>query len=250
MGTLSSRVPLERRLEANWRAVRERLASACRTAERDPAEVELLAVTKTVSVDIAAALVRLGQTSLGENRAPEFARKVEALENEGLAPHWHFIGSIQRNKARRVVQSASTLHSIDSIALLETLERIAKELDKQPSLYLQVNVSDESQKHGFSATEISQAVEVARSCEHLELAGLMGMGPRLVDAGESERRAGALQSFERLREIGDSLDESAFVQNEVRYSMGMSGDLEEAVLAGSHIVRVGTALFEGIEDAQ
>lgn len=230
--------------------MRERLATACRNARRDPSEVELLAVTKKVSVDIAAALVRLGQTSLGESRAPEFERKVEALKNEGLTPRWHFIGSIQRNKVRRVVQSANTLHSIDSIALLETIERIAAELNKQPSLYLQVNVSDESQKHGFSATELPQAIEVARNCEHIELAGLMGMGPRMVGAEDHDRRAGARTSFERLHELGDSLDKTAFGENEVRYSMGMSSDLEEAVLAGSHVVRVGTALFEGIEGAQ
>lgn len=211
----------------------------------------MLAVTKKVSVDIAAALVRLGQKSLGENRAPELARKVEALD--GLDPHWHFIGTLQRNKVRRVIQSAQTLHSIDSVALLETIDRIASELDARPGhgpgLYVQVNVSDESEKHGFSASDLPKAVEVAHGLKHIKLLGLMGMGPRLTGARDAERRSAALASFERLKHLGDGLDASAFEGGAPRYSMGMSGDLEEAVLAGSHVVRVGTALFEGIEDA-
>ncbi len=228
--------------------MRERIDAACRSAERDPSEVELLAVTKKVSVEVAAALVRLGQPTLGENRAPEFERKVLALEELGLAAHWHFIGTLQRNKVRRVVRAADTIHSIDSVALLESVEKSAAEFDTRPGLYLQVNVSDESEKHGLPINDLPQAVEVCRRSPHVRLLGLMGMGPRMAGAKDSDRRAGARQSFDRVTELGASLDASAFEDGKLRYSMGMSGDLEEAIFAGSHIVRVGTALFDGIEE--
>ncbi len=129
---------LERRLKANYAAVRDRIATACKIAGRDSSEVELLAVTKKVPPAIAAALVGLGQTSLAESRTPELERKTASLADQGHRPHWHFIGSLQRNKVRRVVQLAHTLHSIDSIRLLESVERVAGELNARPNLYLQV----------------------------------------------------------------------------------------------------------------
>ena len=228
----------------------ERIEVACRRAGRDPSEVELLAVTKHVSPRVAAGLVRLGQRSLAENRATELERKTRALESQGLHPDWHFIGTLQRNKVRRVLPLAGTLHSVDSLRLLDTVERVAGELGRRPRVHLQINVSAEDEKHGFEPEAAAEAVEAARACAHVELTGLMGMAPRMADASDEERRAGALASFRRLAALAAELPGDAFAGGAPRLSMGMSGDLEEAVLAGSHVVRVGSALFEGVDDAE
>jgi pyridoxal phosphate enzyme (YggS family) len=239
---------VERRLLANWRAVKERIAAACGRAGRPAEQVELLAVTKKVSPRLAAALVQLGQTSLAENRAQELERKCEALSAQGQHPDWHFIGTLQRNKARRIVQLANTLHSVDSLRLLETVDRLAGELGKRPRLYLQVNVSHESQKHGFEPEELPEAVQAAAAAPHVELLGLMGMAPRLAAADPDGRQRAARASFDELTALGAAQPGALFLHGEPRYSMGMSADLEQAVAAGSHVVRIGTALFEGLEE--
>ena len=238
---------MEDRLEANWNAIRQRIRDACLAADRPPEDVELLAVTKKVPPAVAARLFDLGQGSLGENRLPELERKAEAFEALQKRPHWHFIGTLQRNKARRVVETARTLHSVDSLRLAETLARHATDLGVRPACYLQVNVSDETEKHGFSPRELPAALEAVREFESLETLGLMGMAPRLDGASDADKRAAARQAFDRLVALGEAHRDD-FANGTPRYSMGMSGDLEEAVHAGTHVVRIGTALFEGIED--
>lgn len=241
---------MESRLEANWRAVKQRIALACERADRDPAGVELLAVTKKVSPPLAAALCALGQADLAENRAAELERKNVALAQLGHDPHWHFIGTLQRNKARRVVQRARTVHSVDSLRLLEHLAQLASELEVRPDLYLQVNVSDESEKHGFLPRDLEGVLAAARELRSVEIRGLMGMAPRMSGASESEKRAAARASFDRLVALGEAHRGAPFAEEDPRYSMGMSGDLEEAIAAGAHVVRIGTALFEGIQDEE
>ena len=241
---------MEDRLEANWNAVRQRIRDACLAADRAPEDVELLAVTKKVPPQVASRLFDLGQSVLGENRTPELERKAEALEALGKRPHWHFIGPLQRNKARRVVRLCETLHSIDTVKLLETIDRISGEIGKRPGLYLEVKLTQETEKHGFPPAEIEDVVTRARALEHVELLGLMGMGPRLAEAAPEERRRAASEAFGELAELGrrmESLHPDAFRGGRTRLSMGMTGDLEEAIAQGSTTVRVGTALFEGID---
>lgn len=240
---------MEDRLEANWNAVRQRIRAACRAADRTPEDVELLAVTKQVSPVLAARLFELGQHALGENRQPELERKARAFEALGKRPHWHFIGPLQRNKARRVVRLCETLHSIDSPKLLGTLDRLAGELGKRPGLYLEVKLTQETAKHGFPPAEIEDAVHRAGALEHVELLGLMGMGPQLAGANDEARRRAAAECFEELGALArrmQSLHPDAFRERRARLSMGMTGDLEQAIAHGSTTVRVGTALFEGL----
>jgi uncharacterized pyridoxal phosphate-containing UPF0001 family protein len=119
-------------LETNLARVRQRIARAASRAGRDPAAVALVAVTKDVSAELAAELCRLGQLDLGENRAADLALK--AAELAALGPRWHFIGHLQRNKARRVVELAHSVHAIDSLRILETVDRVAGEIGRRPEM--------------------------------------------------------------------------------------------------------------------
>ena len=248
---LPAQSPLSTPLEANLLALRQALSSATLAAGREPEAVHLLAVTKSVSPELAAALARLGQHELGENRLEGLSAKHAHLAAEGLAVRWHFIGKLQRNKARRVVRLADEIHSVDSLRLLQTLDRVAAEEQRRPRVHLEVKLSEDEEKHGLSPAELREAVLAAVDLEHLELVGLMTLATRPgpgVDAA-----AAAREEFETLARLARELEDdaatrAAFQAGRVRLSMGMSGDWTEAVAAGSDMIRIGTALFVGVED--
>ena len=244
--TLLRRIPFPlspTRLEANLTNLRQRLAQAASSAGRSPSEVELVAVTKDASLEATAELARLGQHDLGENRAQDLEQKGRALAAQGLEVCWHFVGHLQANKVKRVLQHARVLHSIDSAELLLRVDRIAGELGLQPTVYLQIALTGEPEKHGLTPGEIPEVVRAARSLEHLRLCGLMVMGPREDPALATTRRL-----FEQAAQLATALEGDpecarVFSDRRCRLSMGMSGDFELAIAAGSHLVRVGSALF-------
>ena len=242
-------------LERNRAAVLARIEQACRVAGRDPADVSLLAVTKSVPAPTALALAGLGQTALAENRIAGLEQKAEALAEAGVEVEWHFIGHLQRNKARRVVRLADTIHSVDGIKLLETLERLAAEEGRRPGIYLELHAGGEAEKHGFpiatgNSGELGEALALLGEAAHLEPLGLMAMAPRRQqDGGDDARAAAAFQRVAQLaREIAAGPDH-CFGSEGPRLSLGMSADMEQAIAAGSHCVRVGRALFEGLPAA-
>ncbi|NOT31703.1 MAG: YggS family pyridoxal phosphate-dependent enzyme [Planctomycetes bacterium] len=221
----------------------ERIRAAAHAAGRDPAEVQLVAVTKSVSAARAAELFDLGQSDLGENRTSALEAKHAAFLAAGRIARWHFVGHLQRNKARRVVRLAHAIHSVDSASLWEALVRLSKEEQRFPGLFLQVKLSDEPNKTGLDPAELPALVERARAGP-LPLLGLMTLAPLATGStGTDERAARAV--FEHASALARALPASAFAEGRVRLSMGMSQDLEEAVRAGAHLVRVGSALFEG-----
>lgn len=242
---------VENLLRANLERVRERIARTALAVGRAPSEIALLAVTKTVDASIVAALVRLGQRDLGENRVDVLAPKVEALRQLGLAPRWHMIGHLQRNKARRAVESASVIHSVDTTRLLETLSRHAGELGRALEVYLEVRAVDEGERTGFSPAELPAAVELAARLPHLRLRGLMAMAAPSEQARPFDlaSQLEARRTFAAVRRLKESLPAQLFVDGNVELSTGMSSDLEAAIAEGSTCVRIGTALFEGLRAA-
>jgi hypothetical protein len=235
---------LDSRLRANLDGVRDRIAAAARAARRAPEDVRLVAVTKSVEPEVALALARLGQTDLGENRLEPFERKVAALHAAGVDARWHYVGHLQRNKARRVARLADVIHAVDTRALLDTLARVADEEGAAPGLYLQVKLADDEAKHGLAPAEV-RALVAAASERRQPLLGLMTMAPLPgpgVDPGAARR------VFDALAELARDLPAGAFAGGAPRLSMGMSGDLEDAVAAGATDVRIGTALFEGCDE--
>jgi PLP dependent protein len=218
---------------SRYEAVRRQVADAADIAGRDPAEVTIVGVTKTVGVDDVRAALLSGLSEFGENRVQEFLGKY------GLFPdaHWHFIGTLQTNKVKDVVGRACLIHSVDSLRLLEAIGSRAAQADVVQPVLLQVNVSGEESKHGFACADVREALIEASHMSHVAVRGLMTMAPL-------GRPQDARWVFRELRELRDSLREMPLNGVELtELSMGMSNDFCVAVEEGSTIVRVGRAIF-------
>ncbi len=229
----------ESRIAENYACLLQRIEAACKRSERPASAVKLVAVTKYAQVEWVQTLVRLGVRELGESRPQQLIERVPLIAAE---VKWHLIGHLQRNKARRVLQSVSLIHSVDSVRLLRALDRLADELTLRPRLLLEVNISGESAKHGFSTEELVENWQTVLSLNNLQVEGLMSMAP-FSDNAENARRV-----FRRLRELRDRLAEQSPASVALReLSMGMSGDFEVAIEEGSTIVRIGSLLYAGVE---
>jgi pyridoxal phosphate enzyme (YggS family) len=224
-----------RAIAANLRTVHDAIAAACERAGRDPAEVTLVGVSKTHPFEVVRAAVEAGLTDLGENRAQEFVPKAQAASEAALGLRWHFIGHLQRNKARQVLPHLDVLHSLDSASLVDEVAKrwesgIRPTSGAPVRCYLEVNVGGEAQKHGVAPDAITPLLRSARACEALEVVGLMTVAPR---AGNPEQ---VRPIFRRLREL-------AAEHNLAELSMGMTDDYPVAIEEGATVVRIGRAIF-------
>lgn len=217
----------------NFAEVRQRMEAACRRVGREPSNVELVAVSKTFPVSDIAEAVKAGQLVFGESRLQEAEPKIDALP---ASLCWHFIGSVQRNKVRKILQKFAVIHAIYSLRLAEYVNGIACELGNAAEVFLQVNVGGEASKGGFEAAVLRQEIGKLCALEHLRILGLMCIPPAGPDA-ESARRW-----FVSLRELRDELQTISGRQFS-KLSMGMSGDYEVAIEEGATHVRVGSLIF-------
>ena len=227
------------RLIDNLAQVRERIAIAALAAGRQPDEVRLIAVVKYVDVALARLLVAAGCGDLGESRPQELRAKAAALADSSV--RWHMIGHLQRNKIRSTLPLAGLIHSVDSLRLLRALEDEAAAAGLTAHILLEVNVSGEPAKHGFDAPELSAAIEQVARLGHVRLEGLMCM------AGLEGGAAAAERDFARLRQLRDEHRDRDAGGPLTELSMGMSGDYEIAIRHGATMIRVGSALFEGLD---
>lgn len=233
-------VDLRSLIADNVSRVRQQITDAASRSGRDASEITLVAVSKYVDVDVAEALLDAGCHDLGESRPQELWRKAEALPD--AAVRWHFIGHLQRNKVRRTLPHVSLMHACDSLRLIEELERVASETNSKVRGLLEVNISGDASKHGFSPDDMPAVVQSLSAYTHIQITGLMGM------AGLEGTNDDARRDFERLRLLRDSLVDLAPASIDLRdLSMGMSRDFEVAIEEGATIVRVGSSLFEGLE---
>lgn len=230
-----------RDLAARVRSVRDRIAAACARAGRDPAEVRLVAVTKTFPVEVVRAGLAVGLTDFGENRVQELDAKAAKEPGliEGGRVRWHLIGPLQRNKAKRAVARADVFHALDSERLARELERRAAEAGRILPCYVQVNVSGETTKSGVAPEEAVAFVRTVASFEHLRVEGLMTLAALAEDEEALERVV--RPQLRRLRTLRDAAADA--LGRSLRLSMGMSGDFEVAVEEGATDVRLGTVLF-------
>ncbi len=213
--------------------LRTRIAEACAKAGRSPESVEVIGVTKTHGPDVVREAWEAGIRLFGENKVQEAAWKIPECVG---GPEWHLIGHLQRNKVRHALELFSVLHSVDSVRLLEQIERVAEEGGQRPEILLEVNVAGEASKSGLSLAQAPEAIEYALGCRNLTLTGLMTLAPFSPDP-EMTRPV-----FAKLRECRDQW-EQAFGIGLPRLSMGMSNDYAVAVEEGATWVRLGTALF-------
>ena len=220
----------------NYRRVLNEIGQAAADAGRDPREVRLLAVSKTFPPEDIRTVFEAGQLCFGENKVQELQGKVPVLPPE---IEWHLIGHLQSNKAAKAVEYASWIHSIDSVKLAEKTGAAAARLNKTVKVLLEVNISGEESKFGLHSFEdAAPAAEAVLKQSGLKLMGLMTM----AEPGVSEARLRA--TFAGLRTLRDRL-ETEFRIELPELSMGMTSDYREAILEGSTIVRIGTAIFGG-----
>jgi pyridoxal phosphate enzyme (YggS family) len=218
-------------------AIRARIAAACTAAKRDPAGVELLAVTKTHPADAVAYAARYGLRGVGENRVQD---AVEKKSQSTAAVRWELIGHLQSNKAKLAARTFDRIQSVDRPKLLTALDAAAAELGRPLPILLQVNSGNDPAKFGAELADAPQLLEAALACRNLRVEGLMTIAPLGTDAASTAEHA--KRTFDNLRELRDQLA-TRFQTPLPDLSMGMTGDLEIAVAAGSTIVRVGTALY-------
>jgi pyridoxal phosphate enzyme (YggS family) len=214
--------------------VRDRIAAAARAAGRAPDEVRLVAVSKKMTIDDVRAALAAGQLDLGESYGQELRDKRQVLAQEPRAPRWHFIGPLQANKVKYVAGVVALVHSVDSLELLDALERRGAPQD----CLVQVNVAGEAGKRGVTPAGLPALLDHFATLSHVRCRGLMTVPPLAEDASAARRH------FAALRALRD--DEAARARPGVELrelSMGMSYDLEVAVAEGATLVRVGTAIF-------
>ena len=218
--------------------VRAQIAAACAAAGRDPATVELLAVTKTHPVAAADYAARYGLRAVGENRVQEAAEKRPRCAAPAL--QWELIGHLQSNKAKLAATHFDRVQSVDSEKLLNHLDRAAAELGKILPVLLQINAGRDPAKFGAELADAPRLLELALSKKNLRIDGLMTIAP--LGPTPAETADHAQRTFTQLRALRDDL--AARFQTPLReLSMGMSGDLTPAIAAGSTQVRVGSALY-------
>lgn len=236
----SDETMVEARIRENLNRIHERIASAAQRSGRRASDVQLVAVTKYVGVDEVRALAAAGCRDIGESRPQELWRKAEALSSESI--RWHLVGHLQRNKVRNTLPHVVLIHSADSERLLKSIDREAQRLGSKTRVLLEVNVSGDTAKHGFAPDEVPSLLPQLADLKSVEVCGIMAM------AGLDSGPEGARREFVQLRALRDQLRKNCPSQVSLdELSMGMSGDFEIAIEEGATIVRVGSALFEGME---
>lgn len=213
--------------------VRARIVRACERAGRDPHDVTLVGVTKTVPVDLIREALDAGVSHVGENRVQDALQKMRELSDR--APQWHFLGHLQTNKARVAAEIFDCIESVDSLKLARALEEDALEIGRALTVYVQVNIGGEETKGGVPPEEVLGLIEEIDAMPSILVTGLMSIPPPRASADDTRR------DFRRLKDLFDGL--RAVHPEIVNLSMGMSSDFEIAIEEGATEVRVGTALF-------
>ncbi len=221
----------------NLAGVHAALAEATQRAGRKPEDVRLIAVSKTQPLAAVEAALAAGQTAFGENTVQDALTKIPALAGRGI--EWHFIGHLQSNKAKFIPGNFAWLHSLDGPKLAARLSRLAHEGGAVINALIEVNVTRDPAKHGLAPEALMPALEemLALDLPGVKLRGLMAMGP--YPATEADMRA----TFAQVRALRDDCQARFGLNDFTELSMGMSGDYVEAILEGSTMVRVGTAIF-------
>jgi pyridoxal phosphate enzyme (YggS family) len=221
-------------LRERMNAVEARVAEACKRSGRNQDEIEIIAVTKYVSLETTRTVLDEGFQHIGENRWQDVKPKWEALHERGI---WHFIGHLQTNKVKDVIGKFAYIHSLDRMSLAKELQKQAAALGIQVQCLIQVNVSGEDSKYGLAPEDLLAFAGELRKLDNIQIVGLMTMAPYEMEA-EATRPV-----FRALRELRDQLNEQAILPYEVKeLSMGMSNDFEVAIEEGATWVRLGSVL--------
>ena len=217
----------------NLEQVRNQITNAAAKSGRSPDDVDLVAITKTHPAEKVRTAIEAGQRLFGESRVQEARVKIPELPSN---TRWHFVGHLQKNKVRQALPLFEMIHSVDSLVLAQDINRIAEEEGLHPRVLLEVNVSGEGSKFGFSSDKLRDQMEELLALSRLSILGLMTIPP-LAKESEASRKY-----FVQLRELRDRL-QTEFRVDFTQLSMGMTQDFPIAVEEGATLVRVGTAIF-------
>ena len=222
-------------IKARLERLQERVAAAAQACGRNPADITVVAVAKTVPVELIEEAIELGVGHVGENRVQEASPKFERI---GRKATWHMVGHLQTNKVKRALEVFDVIQSVDTVRLGKAIGERALAIGRVADVLLEVNTSGEESKFGFDPDDLVSGVEEMCTLESLRISGLMTVGP-LVDKPEEARGA-----FILLRELGRRISDLGFPNVDMSVlSMGMSGDFEVAIQEGATMIRVGTAIF-------
>ena len=225
------------RVKQNVKAVQQRITSACDRAGRDPSTIRIVGVSKTFPIQHVLAAADAGVTDFGEYRVQEAEEKIEQARHL-TGTTWHLIGHLQSNKARSAISAMTWIQSLDSLALLQRLERAAKEEGTSAQLLLQVDLAGEATKYGAAADVIYQLLDAGANCHAVKIRGLMGLPPWSANPEQSR------PYFRQLSRLRDQLIDTGVDKTMLgELSMGMSHDFDVAIEEGATIIRVGTAIF-------
>jgi len=235
-------MPAEATIEHNLQKVRDSIAEASLRAGRSAGDVTLVGISKTKPAESVLEAVGAGLFEMGENKVQEAQGKIETLgpglRATGAVVRWHMVGHLQRNKVKTAVTLFDLIQSIDSRRIAEAVSRAAEDLGTVQEVLVEVNTSGEPTKYGLSPDEVVKFVAEIADLKGLRMCGLMTVGPLVTDPEEAK------PAFVRLRELGERITAEGFPWARIRHlSMGMTGDMVQAIEEGSNMVRVGTAIF-------
>lgn len=222
-------------LKENLDLVKENIEKACKKINKNPREITLVAVTKTISEDVINESTKYGVTDIGENKVQEITRKYDQI-NEDIK--WHLIGHLQTNKVKYIIDKVDLIHSVDSFKLAKEIDKRAKSINKTMEVLLQLNISLEESKFGVNEDEILNLVKDISKLENVKVMGLMTMAPYYQDPEDTRI------IFKKLKEIFEQLKYNKYNNVKMKYlSMGMTSDYIVAIEEGANIIRVGTGIF-------
>ena len=220
--------------QTNLIEVEQNILKACKKCGRNRDEITLIAVSKTKPVSLLEEAYGAGVRNFGENKVQEMCEKYEVMEKD---IRWHMIGHLQRNKVKDVVPLASMIQSLDSTRLADEIEKQCAKINKVMPVLIEVNISQEINKSGISTEELDSFIQYCLQKEHLDVQGLMCVGPLEGDDSDTER------CFQQMKQLFDQCKET-YGENHFQYlSMGMSDDYEIAIKHGSNMIRLGTIIF-------
>ena len=221
-------------IKHNLEEVEKRIAAAAERSGRQRGDIHLIAVTKTHGADMMNEAIRLGVTDVGENKPQEVRDKYADV----LPARWHLIGHLQTNKVKYIIDKVCLIHSVDSVKLMDEIERQAIKHNVDMDILLQVNISGEETKSGVSKTQVEELLLHAGSLTRVKVKGLMTIAPKTDNSVTNTLH------FDNMRQLFIDIQQKTYDNvNMVYLSMGMSGDFETAIECGANMVRVGSAIF-------
>lgn len=231
--------PLERRqhevsVQHNWNVVKQSIERACAKSHRLADDIQVVAVTKYVDIERMEEALNVGLNHIGESKAQDALDKWDVLQNKAT---WHFIGHLQSNKVKYIIDKFDYIHSLDRLSLAKEIDKRAKAINRKINCFVQVNVSGEESKHGLDPQNVHEFITKLAQYEHINVIGLMTMAP-YVDDPEQVRPV-----FKKLKQLQLELQKNVWAHAPLEHlSMGMSNDFEVAIEEGATFIRLGSCL--------